>query len=198
VIQVYNGFATTDRCRDRIGAYEIPDDWWSRKFEYPWAAQYISPTDVVLDAGCGVTHPFKYYLAETCRKVYGVDIDSRLTDDTDPTYGNLELIQADLTAIPLRAETVDKIICISVIEHMPPKTMDTVLLEFTRLLKPKGQAIVTVDVPTISPREWRKCIEASPLSAGATNWDVPENVLVEPATLTYQERMVFCTVLNKG
>jgi len=47
---------------DTIAGIPIPQNWWSRHQEYKWAAQFAGPEYVVLDAACGISHPFKWYL----------------------------------------------------------------------------------------------------------------------------------------
>ena len=41
---------------------KLPESWWSRPYEYAWAKSFVEQDHVVLDAACGVCHPFKFYL----------------------------------------------------------------------------------------------------------------------------------------
>jgi len=195
-----NGFATKSGCQKSLGGYNIPDEWWSRRYEYPWAAKFIRMNDVVVDAGCGITHFFKYWLAEHARRVYAVDTDMRLLS-LKHKHPNLELVQASLTDMPIETESVDKIVCISVLEHM--KDLQGALAEFDRVLKRTGWVIVTLDVPTIRLPAWRNAVAHSIFSfAGRVRWSRPADILVEPAAHAKQvqsstRRMVFCCVLRK-
>ena len=46
--------------------FKLPSTWWSRPYEYAWADKFVEPGDTVLDAACGIAHPFKFYLADKC------------------------------------------------------------------------------------------------------------------------------------
>src|SRR3990172_1927034 len=75
--------------------------------------EYIRPTDVVLDAGCGSGRVFQHRLAGRVRRVVGVDV-------TDELHGNPNIddsAKADLRALPLRGETFDLIVMSHVAEH---------------------------------------------------------------------------------
>ena len=52
--------------------------WWSRPYEYAWASRFADGADTVLDAACGVEHPFKFFLLDRCREVHACDIDERI------------------------------------------------------------------------------------------------------------------------
>ena len=58
--------------------FDLPSNWWSRKYEYPWAANFAGSEDTVLDAASGICHPFKFVLADKFRSVYASDIDPRI------------------------------------------------------------------------------------------------------------------------
>jgi hypothetical protein len=62
---------------DKTGffVYNLPQTWWSRKYEYKWVEKFARPGDIVLDAASGVFHPLKFFLADRCKKVYACDID---------------------------------------------------------------------------------------------------------------------------
>ena len=196
MIKFESGFATTDGCHDAIGKYAIPKEWWSRTFEYPWASCYIDKEDTAVDAGCGVTHFFKQWLAENCAMVHAIDtaVDTGLM----PGYDNLMHHRAGIDKIPLADGTADKVMCISVFEHT--KNQQDILKEFARVLKPNGLVVLTLDVPTIQIDTWRGLVEKSPLDfAGSVTWEEPANILVEPPNPNRRgaaPRRVFCSVLR--
>ena len=64
--------------------------WWSRPYEYEWARQFARSSDVVLDAACGISHPFKFWLTEHCREVHACDWDERILSE--------EAIRLDIAA----------------------------------------------------------------------------------------------------
>lgn len=96
---------------------------------------------VVLDAGAGETRFRKYFLDH-----HYVALDSRV-GDTRWDYSCIDVC-GDLAAIPLAADSVDRVISVQVLEHVPdPKT---VLTEFYRVLKPEGRLYLTV------PQGWHE------------------------------------------
>lgn len=125
---------------DRL-VFEIPDTWWSRPYEYAWAAEFAGENDVVLDAACGIAHPFKFYLAEKCQKVFAADIDGNLSDrkfiissirkdvgeeaykliceKKEILLDTIHFSIASVEDIPFADKSFDKIFCISVLEHLP-------------------------------------------------------------------------------
>jgi len=93
--------------------------------------------DVVLDAACGLGHPFKFHLAEYSEEVYACDIDERILseqailDDIEKDFGEealkespldysrrIRYSRSDLTSLPYGDNMFDKIFCISVLEHL--------------------------------------------------------------------------------
>lgn len=111
--------------------------------------------DIVLDLGCGEgRHAINVYLQEKVLSI-GVDINvgdlqvarERAQPFLQENQGRtLVLKQADATCLPFADNSLDKIICSEVLEHIPDYY--AVLREITRVLKPGGLLAVTV------PRAW--------------------------------------------
>jgi len=135
-------FKTTDVKVSEIGGYELLPSWWSRGYEYAWAAQFTGKDLIVADMGAGWSgRPFKEYLAQTCRFVYAVDKDNRI-HDLKAERDNLAVVVADFeneTGLP----PLDRIFCISVLEDLTDYT--AAMKEFYRLLKPGGLLVITCD-----------------------------------------------------
>ncbi|XOI99303.1 class I SAM-dependent methyltransferase [Paenibacillus polymyxa] len=144
--------------------------WWSRPYEYEWARRFARPDDVVLDAACGISHPFKFWLAEHCREVHACDWDERILSEEairldivsdfgeqaaqdlpESTLVRLHRAQANLAQLPYESGKFDRVFCISVLEHLDTGTMLRAFREFARVLKPNGQLIATFDVPEMRP-----------------------------------------------
>ncbi|MFS0872432.1 class I SAM-dependent methyltransferase [Paenibacillus xylanilyticus] len=144
--------------------------WWSRPYEYEWARQFARSDDVVLDAACGISHPFKFWLAEHCREVHACDWDERILSeeairlDIASDFGEeaarhlpescltrLHRARANLAQLPYVSGMFDRIFCISVLEHLDTGTMLRAFREFARVMKPDGQLIATFDVPEMRP-----------------------------------------------
>ncbi|MEO2210098.1 class I SAM-dependent methyltransferase [Paenibacillus amylolyticus] len=144
--------------------------WWSRPYEYEWARRFARPDDVVLDAACGISHPFKFWLAEHCREVHACDWDERILSEEairldivsdfgeqaaqdlpESTLVRLHRAKANLAQLPYESGKFDRVFCISVLEHLDTGTMLRAFREFARVLKPNGQLIATFDVPEMRP-----------------------------------------------
>lgn len=162
-----NKFITTkdDKIEDTISGVKIPKEWWSRPYEYAFALKHLKKTDIIIDAGCGLEHPFKWGAAKICKKVYAIDNDARILDLDNSQYeshisvnmlkdidrsGNIELIHSEIYNNCAK-EKVDKIFCISVLEHMSPELIDLTIKNFSEMLKPGGQLILTMDYPAMQP-----------------------------------------------
>ena len=171
-------YAVKSDCQDKLGVYDIPDEWWSRKAEYPWAAQYAQPNDTVADMACGVPHFFKNQLAYNCDKVYAVDNDLALLDLKD-IPDNMELVCSDLWHVPeLLNDSIDVVFCISVLEHLTPTGRAMALTEMRRTLKVGGLLVVTFDVPVVTPEAYGQlATEAGLVWAGPVDMSRPVDVL---------------------
>lgn len=149
--------------------FKLPDYWWSRIYEYEWAARFVQREDVCLDAACGLCHPFKFYLYDNCKEAHACDIDRGIKDrsimlkEIEIAYGKeaadnlpsryIESINyaiADLTKLPYENNKFDKVYCISVLEHLSSEAMEKTFNEFKRVLKDDGIIVLTFDYPTIN------------------------------------------------
>jgi len=145
--RAYNDFFhKSDPHTQYFMGWPLPDGWWSRHYEYPWAIQFAKPHHVVADMGCGYTfRPFKNVLASICKLVYAVDIDDRLFEQECPD--TMIRVIGDFTKkTSLETESIDTLFCISVLEDLSEK-LPKALAEFKRLLKPDGLMVLTFDTP---------------------------------------------------
>ena len=150
----------------------LPATWWSRPHEYAWAAQFARSDHTVLDAACGVSHPFKWLLGSICRETWACDIDPRIDsmprilqeirDDLGEAafqialshasvLQKVKLLRASIDCLPAALPCFDCIVCISTFEHMLRKAQQETLKNFARHLKPDGRVIITVDYPVVTP-----------------------------------------------
>lgn len=190
-------FVHSDEQTDTV-VLKLPHDWWSRFYEYEWASKFADKNDVVLDAACGVSHPFKFYLTEKCQAVYACDLDPRILnydaiiEETKIIFGENAALQltestyiddvhfslANLTTLPYEDKQFDKVFCISVLEHMDQSSMYQAFHEFYRVLKDDGLLILTFDFPDIQLDVLEKIIDQSNLAFyGAVSYELPQDAL---------------------
>jgi ubiquinone/menaquinone biosynthesis C-methylase UbiE len=188
----------------------LPPVWWSRPYEYAWAAEFAEREHCVLDAACGISHPFKFFLARACKEVHACDLDARImdtsailkdvADDSGPHDVSSELkkmtrVRADITKLPYSDETFDRVFCISTVEHLTDEDAGRALSEFRRVLKRGGLAVITFDVPSKSVSTFVSLVKQSGLSwAGPFYMEEPEGVL---RTQMYGGLSCFRVVLEK-
>lgn len=189
-------FFTFDDLQLKKVILELPQLWWSRPYEYAWASSFVKEDHVVLDAACGVCHPFKFYLCNLCKKVYACDSDARLMSNTEilkdiiKVFGYegrnfpLEYLdkslrsQQDISNTSYSDSMFDRIFCISVLEHLPEEQVLKTLLEFKRILKKDGLLVVTIDYPYLDLDIFNRMLKKSGLVyTDRVNFELPENAI---------------------
>lgn len=159
--------------------YELPEAWWSRRYEYAWASKFIAPEDTVLDAACGICHPFKFFAASRSSAAYAFDRDRRILsreamlDDIAQSvspqarsefdhalFDRIHLSQCDMTSLPYGDRFFDKVFCISVLEHVDEQALRGALSEFHRVLKDDGLLVLTVDYPHVDMGMFKSQMDA--------------------------------------
>lgn len=108
---------------------------------YEFARPYCQDRDV-LDAGCGVGYGTAY-LAETARRVVGVDRSEEAVAYARRRYGraNVEFAVGDLLELDAGADTFDVVCCFETIEHLPDQ--ERFLSQVRRVLRPGGTFVVS-------------------------------------------------------
>ncbi|REE94601.1 methyltransferase family protein [Paenibacillus taihuensis] len=196
--QTVSRFVRSDDPASRQFVYSLPLEWWSRPYEYAWCSQFVASTDTVLDAACGISHPFKFYLASRARKTYACDMDPRITsipsilrdvtldigeaaaETVASTYeeGRITFNQASITALPYENRLFDKIFCISVLEHLTPADALLALKEFERTLQDDGLIVVTLDYPAVNLGYFQSIVRRAGLEFyGPIDTAMPRNAL---------------------
>lgn len=190
-------FITTSDPQIDSMIFKLRSTWWSRFYEYVWAASFAEPEATVLDAACGISHPFKFFLSENCADVYTCDIDERIldpasilqeiTDDLGheaahaihPGYfDRIHFDQANLAQLPYSDNMFDTIFCISVLEHLDLPTLRSALQEFSRILKKDGLIILTLDYPVVDLTLLQTAIQQQGLSFyGSVDFTLPADAI---------------------
>jgi 2-polyprenyl-3-methyl-5-hydroxy-6-metoxy-1,4-benzoquinol methylase len=148
---------------------------WSREWEYPWAIlnAQTSPGMQVCDLGCGGS-PLLPYLADRCGCVcWGLDsqfpINKRhnlraFAQDPRTQFPQITWLEEDMAQLSLPDASMDRVFCISVLEHVGEDVMQRTMAQIDRVLKPGGLALITTDVTgdhrTLNV-EYERIIEAS-------------------------------------
>jgi len=133
--------------------------------EYRFALETLSflPGEIVVDLGCGY-NIFGLYLAYLGVQVLAIDADPQVWEELQRRKRRVEQVTGrtlavifraeDATELHLEPESVDKVVAISSIEHMfSEKGPGDVLAvkQIARILKPGGQAIITVPMSGNGP-----------------------------------------------
>lgn len=130
---------------------------------YEFARQFCGGRDV-LDAGCGVGYG-SAYLAETARRVVGVDIDADAIDYARERYAarNVEFVHADVTALPLADASFDVACSFEAIEHV--RDPEALVAELRRVVRVDGVCVLStprVERTTADPDNPFHTIELAP------------------------------------
>ena len=149
----------------RSPSYRWPSDalhHWGRIWEYPYVYSHLKERfsalepdseAKVVDLGSGVTF-FPYSVSKLGYHVQCLDIDAVCGPDIEraamvvqhqPGKVDFRLIQDE--RLPLKDNEADALYCISVLEHIPDfkSTVETIA-EVSRILKPNGLFILTIDL----------------------------------------------------
>jgi hypothetical protein len=151
-----NCFLITAKLHDLEMALQkdVPDSLhWSRRFEYPWVYQKLSPfsqDDVVLDAGAGNT-VLQLYISPMVKEVHSVDLDVEAINwisktKQEKTMDNVFPVVGDLTSMAFPSGYFDKVICISTLEHISKGRVTDGIDELIRVTKLGGRIAITMDV----------------------------------------------------
>lgn len=196
--QTVSRFVRTDDSASRHFVYSLPYEWWSRPYEYAWCSQFVEPKDTALDAACGISHPFKFYLANKADKTFACDTDPRINSVQSilreisldigeaaastlaSTYeeGTITFNQASITALPYDNQFFHKIFCISVLEHLTPADALLALKQFERTLRPEGLLVVTLDYPAVNLSYFQSIVRQAGLEFyGPVETAMPRNAL---------------------
>jgi ubiquinone/menaquinone biosynthesis C-methylase UbiE len=137
-----------DKLRNRV---------WEDLTEFTREALFTSPQtkdSLILDLACGNARHAIYFTEKNLVTSVAIDFSSQLLNLAKKRIrsSNLEhtvaLINADATDIPLKQESVNDVLFIAAIHHLPTASERLKSMrEISRILCPRGRAVVTV---------WRK------------------------------------------
>ncbi len=111
----------------------------------------LSPTDLVLDFGCGQEN---WFLRSTAKAIAsGIGIDPNLKElNHEPLASHIQAKRCTIEEFASEATTqFDVITWLAVIEHFQPEDTQSLLLTCRSLLKPDGKLILTTPTPSSKP-----------------------------------------------
>lgn len=104
-------------------------------------AQLLPPRALVIDAGAGEVRHARYF---SHARYFGIDL---AIGDASWNYSQLAAL-ADLQHLPVRHASVDAVLNIVTLEHVPDPA--AVIQELARILKPGGKLLL------VAPLEWEE------------------------------------------
>ncbi|MBD5635935.1 MAG: class I SAM-dependent methyltransferase, partial [Candidatus Eremiobacteraeota bacterium] len=139
----------------------------------------------LLEAGCGLGQWLFFALERGTKHAIGLDLTAdtlrRLRkSETLRSYfdeGRIELLEGDMRAIPLAAESVDLIFSFGVIEHVVSRDSQKTVDEFFRVLRPGGRILLA------TPNVWSMHSVTRPILQALRKWRVGFERSISPAGL---------------
>jgi SAM-dependent methyltransferase len=115
----------------------------SRRSALRWVRNSAPSGGLILDIGCSSGHMLQLLRQELPEsRLLGADYVSGPLTKLSRQLSSVPFLQCDLTACPLEDASVDAIIALNVLEHIPDD--EKAIGEMFRVLKPRGKAIVEV------------------------------------------------------
>lgn len=147
----------------------VQSKWHHLKFEF--FAQHILKSDRVLDIGCG-PGTFLGNLISFAKGV-GIDISNSQIDYANKHYQSeiCSFKSFDGNRCPYDDATFDVVTLVEVIEHLTPETVENLLMEAFRVLKPEGRLFLSTP------------------NYGSL-WPLLEKVVNRNAEVTYEEQHI--------
>jgi cyclopropane fatty-acyl-phospholipid synthase-like methyltransferase len=142
-----------------VGYFAFQTNNTTRQFEYPWAfdALQVRPGLRILEIGGGLAG-LQFVLDRAGCDVVNVDPGDGLFNPSWPPttatmvrlnklFGtNVTMLNCFLHEARFPDESFDRVVSISVFEHIPPEILSGILSEVRRVLKPGGLLVMTVDL----------------------------------------------------
>jgi cyclopropane fatty-acyl-phospholipid synthase-like methyltransferase len=133
------------------GYDEISDRYfeWASSFHTPamrWLddlLQRLEDGSVVLDLGCGRGVPFTQKIARRHR-VTGVDISARQVELARSLVPEAEFVQADATSLEQPPESLDAVVSLFMLGHVPPEQQGPLLQRIAGWLRAGGFLLATM------------------------------------------------------
>lgn len=105
-------------------------------------AEFIEPTDMVLECACG-TGAISIYIAQRCRRLIATDFAAGMLRQAEKKcrkFENVVFRKADITHLKYKDNRFDKVVAGNVIHLLP--NPEQALHELERVVKPGGRIII--------------------------------------------------------
>ncbi len=147
---------STTFVRDQLGQllFHVPPAplHWSRQGEWPWVMNNIELRHEhrMLDAGSGWS-TLKFALARRCHKIVALELDPEFIAKAQTSIDGMGYadkitqVQGDVRRMPFPDGWFDRVVCVSVVEHMPEGWVEAVR-ELVRVTRPGGRMLLTMDI----------------------------------------------------
>lgn len=215
-----NRFFTKDDPNQDTFIFKINPGWWSRPYEYLWASKFLEKGKAVLDVACGLSHPFRFVCEKITSNADACDLDGNISDINQTINAiryqhgekavgvfneNLEDYKAifdksfrsDIKNITADPDSYDVVFCISALEHLDTEDIETALSEMSRVVKPDGLIVITLDVPSVDLDKFLAIVDKVGLKFASNDIDatIPDNAINQD--YLGQNLKVFRCVLKK-
>jgi len=168
-----------DKKYDNLDNFKIPRTWWSRGYEYAFADEFIDKDVNVLDAGCGLVHPFKLYLKDKVKSIVAIDIDEAIKGAVDDVIEYRHQNIKDLTD----KDKFDVIFCLGVLHH-DKENLEANLKGLKNALATDGIIAITFD-NTLDVEVFKKVVDKVGLEYHKEDKEKPKDALVgSPAKIS--------------
>lgn len=126
---------------------KINENIWGHKYRLTWFKNFVKPTELGLEFGCGTGVMITAQLTQDGYNCIGIDLDCPSID-----YGNKAFAENGLPTDRLLCKNLDSfpdnhfdyILATEVFEHIYEKDIDPIVVLIKQKLKPDGVLIVTV------------------------------------------------------
>jgi SAM-dependent methyltransferase len=176
-----------------------PDNSATRRVEYPWAffAVPVNGSHTVIDLG-GSLGGLQFVLSRAGARVITVDpaeraamgwpVDATLLRRLNRAFGtSVELRKCFLADAGFADESVDRVYCVSTLEHVPYAEALSMARDIARVLRPGGFAVLTIDLfYDLAP------FTSRPTNVHGRNLDIRELVEASGLELHAGERSELC------
>jgi ubiquinone/menaquinone biosynthesis C-methylase UbiE len=120
--------------------YFVRPKWFSNIFFNKMLKDYFDFKDKeVLDFGCGIGSSSFLFQPST---YIGVDCDNKRIEYANKLYPEYKFMTVKEGRLDISTNSIDYIIILSVLHHIPSEALSGYLMEFKRIMKPAGRIII--------------------------------------------------------